>query len=93
MATEQHASIMKVFDNTGSMRRDVYEVSSGTDGGGMAMEQWEGMRQARRRLSEALGKNTTSPPTRQELFGALFSLFVAVWAWRPTLHAARRREK
>ena len=46
MATEQHASIMKVFDNTGSMRRDVYEVSSGTDGGGMAMERWEAMRQA-----------------------------------------------
>ena len=41
----------------------------------------------------ALWKNPTSPPTRQELFGALFSLFVAVWAWRPALHAARRREK
>ena len=26
---------------------------------------------------EALGKNPTSPPTQQELFGALFSLFVA----------------
>ena len=43
----QHASTVTAFDNVGSMRWCVYEASSGADGGGMASERWESMRQAR----------------------------------------------
>ena len=56
MTIEQHALTVTTFDNAGSMRRRIYEAGSGADGGGMASELWESMRQARDRLSKPQGR-------------------------------------